>query len=519
MGAKSMRTLGKLIWLLIALTAALLPVLAFSGLQPLRAYGLSNATKEAFLSHISDRIPALMKLYDIPGSSIALVLDGEVVWSGAYGYADIGGGRKLTTDTPMRVQSISKPVTAWGVMNLAEQGKIDLDNPITDYIRDFRFPGAAFSAERVTVRHLLSHTAGLPLGDVFTIYSPYDEIPSLEEKLMREAVFESEPGRSFSYSNTGYNLLELLIEEVSGRDFAQYMNEEILDPSGMKNAAFEWSEAIRPPVPNGYDLNGRPVPVYIYPEKGSGGLFATVEDIAAFVISGMPPYSGQKQTISTGAISELYTPVSENIGIYGLVFDAYGLGYYIETLPNGKLAVAHGGQGTGIMTHFHAVPETGDAFVILTNSQRSWPFIARLLSDWAQWRGFPSVGMGRMVLGEYGMWVLVGIIWFSLLLQVRRLAAGIMYGKRRAGIPSGKSGTIRYIQAGVAIALTAGLIWCACQKYLFITSVFPRVSVWLWGSVLAAAIILMISAVFQPDEMKHAGERDSNPHRSLTRFP
>ena len=123
----------------------------------------------------------------------------------------------------------------------------------------------------------------------------------------------------------------------------------------------------------------------------------------------------------------MYTPVSENIGIYGLVFDAYGLGYYIETLPNGKLAVAHGGQGTGIMTHFHAVPETGDAFVILTNSQRSWPFIARLLSDWAQWRGFPSVGMGRMVLGEYGMWVLVGIIWFSLLLQVRRLAAGIMY--------------------------------------------------------------------------------------------
>ena len=80
------------------------------------------------------------------------------------------------------------------------------------------------------------------------------------------------------------------------------------------------------------------------------------------------------------------------------MFEAYGFGHYIETLPNGLRSVSHGGQGNGVMTHFQTVPETGDAIVILTNSQRSWPFIAYLLSDWAQWRAF-SRRYGKDYLG------------------------------------------------------------------------------------------------------------------------
>src|SRR5690606_14601908 len=114
-----------------------------------------------------------------PGSSIALVRGGQVTWMNAYGYADLESGRKLTTDTPMRVQSISKSVTAWGIMRLVEQGMIDLDAPVVNYIKKWRFSEAEFSSETVTVRQLLTHTAGLPLGDVFTIYSPDEEMPSL----------------------------------------------------------------------------------------------------------------------------------------------------------------------------------------------------------------------------------------------------------------------------------------------------------------------------------------------------
>lgn len=240
-------------------------------------------------------------------------------------------------------------------------------------------------------------------------------MPSLKEKLTQEVVPVMEPGIAFSYSNTGYNLLELLIEEVNGQDFSEYMRMEVFQPLAMKGASFNWDSTMLPAPPTGYDLNGNPVPVYIYPEKASGGLFATAEDIAMFAMAGM----GDNPVLSTESIELLYTPVEDKIGVYGLVFDAYGLGHYIEKLPNGMLSVSHGGQGSGIMTHFQAVPETGDAIVILTNSQRSWPFIASLLSDWAQWRGFPSVGMGKIIWGRYalsatiGMLIAVGFMLFT----------------------------------------------------------------------------------------------------------
>src|SRR5690606_829147 len=104
------------------------------------------------------------------------------------------------------------------------------DAPIIKYFKNWNFPDSKISTEQVTVRQLLSHTGGLPLGDVFTIYSPYEKMPSLKEKLTIEAVLIREPGSAFSYSNTGYNLLELLIEEVTGQAFNEYMRQEILLP-------------------------------------------------------------------------------------------------------------------------------------------------------------------------------------------------------------------------------------------------------------------------------------------------
>ncbi len=313
---------------------------------------------KVFTNTLDARIPWLMKAYGIPGANIALVKGGQVVWMGAYGYADLKTKKKMTVDAYLRVQSLSKPVTAWGVMKLAEQGKIDLDCPIDQYIKNWVFPPSSFSADRVTVRQLLSHCAGLPLGDIFNMYSPQEKMPSLQENLTKEAVLISEPGSRFSYSNTGYNLLELLIQEVTGRDFAEYMEQEVLLPLGMEHASFKWSEQFWLRVPFGYDLSGRAIPIYVYPERGSGGLFAPIGDIAAFVAAGMP--GSDQQVLSPRSVETLYTPAAKDLGLYRLVFDSYGLGYYLQDLSDGNRAVAHGGQGTGWMTHLHAVPETGD---------------------------------------------------------------------------------------------------------------------------------------------------------------
>jgi CubicO group peptidase (beta-lactamase class C family) len=478
---KAGKSAGCRTWLwfiLLSIPLGLLAALLSGGLQIGRNQR-ADMPLDKFEAHMHACIPALMKGYGIPGCSISLVKGGEVVWTEAYGYADVGG-RILTADTPMSVQSITKSVTAWGVMRLAEKGLIDLDTPVTKYLKSWQFPQSDYPTEEITCRRLLSHTAGMPLGDFTNIYAPGEAMPSNREVMTVEALPAREAGKGFSYSNVGYNLLEILIEDVTGQSFSEYMRGEVLLPLGMESAAFDISGAA-PYPPTGYKLRGEPVPVYLYPSKASGGLFATAEDIARFLSAGMR----ENPVLSAEGIERLYRPESRKIGIYGLVFEAYGLGHYIETLPNGLRSVSHGGQGSGIMTHFQAVPETGDAIVILTNSQRSWPFIACLLRDWAKWRAFSHVGMERILWGQAGLCAVIGMLFSaSLLMVLRRLR--VFGPQKRTGY-----GLLRI---GAAALLLGLLIRCVSRKYLFIASVFPVLSVWLGAAVFVFSIALLVSA-------------------------
>lgn len=456
----------------------------------------ADRSHEDLASRLDMRIPALMERYDIPGAVVALVREGKTVWTAAYGYADPADGTPMTVDTHCRMESISKSVTAWGVMRLVEQGRIDLDAPVTKYITSWKFPSAPFPVEKVTTRLLLSQSAGMPLGTIGVRYSPTEKKPSLRESLYRDAVLMSEPGSSFSYSNAGFNLLELLVEEVTGRDFAEYMRTEVLLPLGMKNSSYEWSGNLRPPVPPGHDSSGKSVPVYVYPEKAAGGLFSTVEDIAAFMTAGMTRFSHARHgVLSAETIGELYTPHVAIPGLYGLAFDAYGYGHFIERFPDGRRAVSHGGQGTGWMTHFHSVPETGDGIVILTNSQRSWPFFAEILGDWAAWCGLPGVGMGLIVKGQKILWALIVLAALAVIAQAARLARDVERGRRSFAPLASSHRRFRAAQFALALALSGVLVWALSLDYLFLTSAFPIAAVWLGYATAAAAAVLAASAV------------------------
>ena len=225
---------------------------------------------------MDDRVPALMAQYQVPGISMALIRDGKIAWTSAYGYARLDPPRSMTIETPCRVESISKSVTAWGVMHLVQKGLIDLDTPVASYLGSWRLPETPYEEEEVTVRRLLSQTAGMPLGSIGVRYDPEGPLPGLDDHLSREAVLFREPGTSFAYSNAGYNLLELLIEKVTGEDFASYMAREVLSPLGMENSGFLWNREWEPGVPDGHDTDGSAIPVYVYPDKASGGLFAPV---------------------------------------------------------------------------------------------------------------------------------------------------------------------------------------------------------------------------------------------------
>jgi CubicO group peptidase (beta-lactamase class C family) len=450
-------------------------------------------------AHLEQRIPVLMESYNIAGVAIALIEDGETAWVKAYGYADLEEGRKMTGDTYCRVQSISKSVTAWGVMKLVEQGRVDLDSPYRQYVTDWTFPGSPYAVEEITVKQLLSLSAGMPLGSVTQRYSPSEQVPSIRDVLSEEAVAFQEPGASFYYSNVSINLLELLIEEVSGRDFADYMQEEVLTPLGMDHSSFTWSKDFEPPVPNGYDLNNNPVPVYVYAGKASGGLFASAEDIARFVSAGMTgSYQKSHGVLKPETIEMLYLPRVEMTGFYALAFDYYGLGHLIEILPDGATAVSHGGQGAGIMTHFHSVPEDGKGIVILTNSQRSWPFIGYLLSDWADWAGYGSVGMGKIIWGKNILRVLVGLILFVALWQILSICKGLLSGRRKLTSPLKNITLLRSLQFISSILLAATLLWAVTRPYLNITSLMPVVSVWLGYASLILALVLLTLALL-PD--------------------
>jgi CubicO group peptidase (beta-lactamase class C family) len=449
-----------------------------------------------FTAHLDARIPSLLKRYDVPGASLALVRGGELVWAGAYGYADTQEERPMTSETIYRVESISKPVTAWGVMRLVEQGLVELDAPVGQYLGDWELPYSDYRRDAVTVRRLLSASAGLPLGTIGTEveYVPQSEMLSLQDFLTQEAHLIQEPGASFVYSDVGFNLLELLVEEVTRRDFAAYMRDEILIPLGMTDASFSWNEAVDESLPMGYDLHGVPVPPYVYPARGSGGLFADVDDIARFVIAGMP---GQDHSVlCQESIHAMHTPKVEIPGMFGVVADSYGFAHFIETLPDGSNAVWHGGQGHGWMTHFHAVPESGDGIVILTNSQRSWPFMAEVLREWSQWSGHGPVRFGRITYATSAFQALVLLVAAGTLWQGYCLAQELRSGDRRFCPLAKYFRQRRLIQGLVGIGAIGALAWCISQPYLFIASIFPSSAGWAGVSSLSLAVLMILSALF-----------------------
>ncbi|MGI6662367.1 MAG: serine hydrolase domain-containing protein [Bacillota bacterium] len=229
---------GHRVWawfILLSILISLLLALFSCSLQIKRTMGADMPLGE-FTAYMDERIPALMQMYEIPGCSIALVNDGEIVWTEAYGYANVESGRALTVDTPMSVQSVTKSVTAWGIMRLAEKGLIDLDAPASQYLKSWQFPNSGYPTDKITARQLLSHTAGMPLGDFNNIYAPGEAMPSSRDVMTREAVPTREAGAGFTYSNVGYNILEILIEDVTGQSFSEYLRSEVFLPLGMESA-------------------------------------------------------------------------------------------------------------------------------------------------------------------------------------------------------------------------------------------------------------------------------------------
>lgn len=449
------------------------------------------------LKGFNEVIPSLMDKYSIPGVNIAVLRKGEIVWAKAYGYADKENNRKMELDLPCRTESISKSVTTFGLMKLVQEGKIELDKPVVDYIKNWNFPESEYFIDSITVRQLLSHSSGLGLGVIGEHYPPQSQMPDLKQYLTENFKMENNPGEKFYYSNVGFNVLELLIEEVTGQEFAEYMDQNVFTPLNMRNSSFQWRPEYLNRIPNGYSINGEAIAPYVYPDKAAGGLFANIYDIAAFLKSYMPE---NKFVLKNYYKKMMFTKSVDIPGYYGLVFNGYGLGHFLETFNNDKIGVSHGGQGSGWMTHFHFVPVTGDGIIILCNSQRSWPFFSEVLSDWSYLQGYDNIGMGLIAeSGKYMIAILFVVVLLSAV-NIFKTAKKIIKRSYIFNPQNVCSNIFGFLQMGIGIALVFVLIVIMNLQYFFLESVYPLLFPFFLFALGLAAVAFLLSSVFSKKE-------------------
>jgi CubicO group peptidase (beta-lactamase class C family) len=293
----------------------------------------------------SERIDALFSATagrKLPGAAVLVLRDGAVVHSGAYGLANVELGLDNTPRTKLRLASVSKSFTALLVLQLVEQGRLRLDDPLQKYV-----PGVA-GGDRITIHHLLSHTAGMP------DFMRFEDAA----KLPRDAA----PGERLNYSNLGYSALGRVIEKVTGRTYEAQLREAILDPLGMKDSGCDRREAALDHRALGYlfDTAGG-VQLAEYTDSGSdfagGGLYSTAEDMAAWVRALLGG-----RIVSPAMLEKAWTPVALNDGRKG----AYGYGFMLVPY-RGLREVGHGGDISGFNSYVALYPSEKLAVIVLSN--------------------------------------------------------------------------------------------------------------------------------------------------------
>jgi CubicO group peptidase (beta-lactamase class C family) len=336
-----------------------------------------------FLAFLDATIPGLMEELEIPGVSVALVAEGVVYAVRGYGVASRATGAPVEPDTGFRVGSISKPLTAVGVMRLHEEGKLRLDAPAERYIARWRLPPSEFDRDGVTIRRLLTHTAGLSL-DYIAPFGPDEELSTLEAALSgatrgHGAVrVVAEPGSGFRYLGGGYMLLQLVIEEVTGRSFEAYMQKEVLEPLGMVNSTFKWTPAPGPSIAVGHDDSDRQVPNYRYTGTAAAGLYSTAGDLARFVaaLADRPPGG---RVLRPETVKLMREPAAES-GEEGIA-----RGVFFLDRRSGLTVAGHAGSDVGWNAKLLVLPERHQGIVVLTNSDRGAHLHGEIGCSWIAW--------------------------------------------------------------------------------------------------------------------------------------
>jgi CubicO group peptidase (beta-lactamase class C family) len=389
-------TLGaSLLWLAFVIVGA------FFGLwmQPWAAPGDVDAFHER---------AAAMLASDNPGHAAFVLLEDGIAVTDYYSE----NGFTIDGDTVFAVASMSKFITALAVMQLAEAGQVDLDAPVNSYLSRWQLPSAGYDGDEVTVRHLLSHTAGLEDGLGFGDYAADESLPALEDELANPRTSDgataviaasAEPG-NWQYSGGGYLVLELLIEEITGRTFEDHVRSVIVEPLAMTRSGYGFIGDV---ASNAGSLTseGEPAPLYRYASSAATALLSSSTDLTR-LIQALVPQAEATRLLDVETLDAMREPHGTTMGAA-----IWGLGTILYApIGDGDYLYGHdGGNDPAINSTLRINPLTGDAIIVLVTGHPS--IATEIGSQWVLWQsGYPDVLAVDSVIASMLLPAVIGLL-------------------------------------------------------------------------------------------------------------
>ncbi len=331
----------------------------------MRLFFLAGASLAAFLlaapPAYADRadqyIKAQMQQRRIPGVALKIIQDGKVVKTAAYGRANLELDMPTRPETVFEIGSVTKQFTAAGILLLAQEGKLSVDDKITQHLKD-----TPHAWDNVTIRHLLTHTSGIKS---YTGLEGFQLWRHLTQAQFIRAIgaqpMEFEPGDSWKYCNTGYSLLGYLIENVSGINYWEFMSQRIFQPLGMHATTNRLPSLVIPNRAAGYEQTNR---VWINRDSdltevfAAGAIASTIGDLTKWNAS----LDGDR-ILDAASKTQMWTPAKLNDG----KATKYGFGWFVDAVE-GHRNIGHGGSTSGFSASIQRFPDDDLAVIILTNT-------------------------------------------------------------------------------------------------------------------------------------------------------
>jgi len=328
------------------------------------------------LGTIRAQIEQLIIDGEVPSMAVAVARDGEIIWEEGFGLADRENGISATEHTPYPLASISKPLTATGLMVLVERGLIDLDNPINDNLGEVKLQARVGDAAEATVRRVANHTAGLPLhGQHFYDGEPYQP-PSINETIRRYGYLVTAPGERWQYANLGYGILGHIISTVSGQEYADFMQEMVFAPLGMDHTSVHFGPGLVEDQVVKYTSDGMMVPPHDSDSPGASAIYSSAHDLIRFAMFHLKnDLPDQRVIITNASIDEMQRPSSDTGPMRDWEHEAsgYGIGWFVGVTEDGLRVVQHSGGTLGVSTVLGLLPDEDLAVAVLSNTDSQWP--------------------------------------------------------------------------------------------------------------------------------------------------